>query len=70
MKTTLENNKKKLRSKTRFDDPIKNCAKLTDKLLTAAYKSKVIRLKLDEDQLQRRIYFLSLMNLLKIVLSQ
>ena len=32
----VKENKNKLRSKTRFDDPIKKCAKLTAKLLTDA----------------------------------
>ena len=40
-------------------DPIKLCAQLTAKLLTAAFKSKIIRFKMDEDMLQRRIYFLT-----------
>ena len=30
-------------------DPIKLCARLTSKLLTTAYKSKIIRFKIDED---------------------
>ena len=33
-----ENNKKKLQSKTRFNDLIKKYANITDKLLTAVYK--------------------------------
>ena len=53
-----------------FDDSIKNCANLTTKLLTDAYKSKVINFTLDEDPLQRRVYFPSFVNSLKIVLSQ
>ena len=61
--------KNKCRSITRFDEPIKKCAKLTAKLLTAAYKSKVVKLKLYEDPVKRRVYFLSFMNSLKIVLS-
>ena len=40
-------------------DPIKLCASLTEKLLTTAYKSKIIRFKMDEDPLQRWIYFLT-----------
>ena len=40
-------------------DPIRLCATLTAKLLTTAFKSKMIRFKLDEDPLQRRIYFLT-----------
>ena len=41
----MKSNKNKFRIKKRFDDPIKNCAKLTAKLLTDAYKSKVIKFK-------------------------
>ena len=40
-------------------DAIKLCATLTEKLLTTAYKSKIIRFRLDEDPLQCRIYMLS-----------
>ena len=52
------------------NDPIKLCTKLTAKLLTTAYKSKIIKLKLDEDLLQRRIYFLTLIESLEIIYSQ
>ena len=38
-------------------DPIRLCATLTEKLPTTAYKSKIIRFKMDEDRLQLRIYF-------------
>ena len=38
-------------------DTIKLCAKLTSKLLTTAYKLKIIKSRLDEDPLQHRIYF-------------
>ena len=61
---------KKTRSKTCFDDPIKNCAKLTANILTAVYKSKVTNFKLDEDTQQRQVYLQSFMNSLKFVLSQ
>ena len=44
--------------KRRKKDPIRLCATLTAKLLTTAYKSKIVRFKMDEDPLQRRIYFL------------
>ena len=54
--------KNKHQSKTLFSDPIKNCAKLASKLLTAAYKSKVVKFKLDNDPLQRRVYFISLLD--------
>ena len=45
------------RKSDRKNDPIKLCAHLTAKLLMTAYKSKIIRFKMDEDPLQRRIYF-------------
>ena len=47
--------KKKIHQTT---DPIKLCARLMEKLLMTAYKSKIIRFKLGEDPLQRHIYFL------------
>ena len=40
-------------------DLIKLCARLTAKFLTTAYKLKIIRFKLDEYPLQRRIHFLT-----------
>ena len=43
--------------KHRKKDPIRLCATLTAKLLTTAYKLKIIRFKMDEDLLQRQIYF-------------
>ena len=48
-------------------DPIRLCATLTAKLLTTAFKSKIIRFKLDEDPLQRRIYFLTLIDSLNMI---
>ena len=51
-------------------DPIRLCATLTAKLLTTAYKSKIIRFKLDEDPLQRRIYFLTFIDSLDMIFSQ
>ena len=45
------------------NDPIRLYATLTEKLLTTAYKSKIIRFKMDEDPLQRRIYFLAFIDL-------
>ena len=54
----------------RFHDPIKKCTNFKSKLPIASYKSKVKRFKLDEDPLDLRIYFLSLMNSLKILLSK
>ena len=51
-------------------DPIRACATLTAKLLTTAFKSKMIRFKLDEDPSQRRIYFLTFIDSLNMVFSQ
>ena len=49
---------------------IKLCAHLTAQLLLTAYKSKIIKFKLDEDPLQRRIYFLTFVESLEIIFSQ
>ena len=65
-----KNYKNKLRSKTRFNDTIRKCAKLTSKLLKAVQKSRVIKFKLDDDPLQHRVYFISFTNSLKNYLSQ
>ena len=51
-------------------DPIRLCATLTAKLLTTAFKLKMIRFKLDEDLLQRRIYFLTFIDSLDMIFSQ
>ena len=51
-------------------DPIKLCAKLTVKLLTTAYTLKIIKFKLDEDPLQRRIYLLTFIESLEMKFSQ
>ena len=40
------------------------------KLLTIAYKSNIIRFKMDEDPLQRRIYFLTFVESLVMISSQ
>ena len=45
--------------KHRKKDLIRLCETLTAKLLTTAFKSKIIRFKLDEDPFQCRIYFLT-----------
>ena len=50
-------------------DTIRLCASLTVKLLTTAYKSKIIRFKIDEDPLQRRIYFLTFVDMLEMIFS-
>ena len=47
--------------------PIRLCATLTSKLLTTAYKSKIIRFKMDEDPLQRQIYFLAFIDSLDMI---
>ena len=49
------------------NDPIKLCKKLTEKLLTTTYKSKIIKFKLDKDLLQRRIFFLTFLESLDII---
>ena len=49
---------------------IKLCASLTENLLTTAYESKIIRVKMDEDLLQRRIHFLKFIDSLDIINSQ
>ena len=38
--------------------------------MTAAYKSKIIRFKMDEDPLQRRIYFIKFVESLEMIFSQ
>ena len=49
------NNNNKHQSKKRFD-PIKKCANITSKLLTAAYKKKVIKFRLDKYPLHCQFY--------------
>ena len=56
--------------KHRKKDPIRLCATLTDELLTTAFKSKMIGFKLDEDPLQRRIYFLTFIDSLNMIFPQ
>ena len=62
--------KRRKDKKHRKKDPIKLCATLTEKLLTIAYKSKIIRFKMDEDPLQCRIYFLTFIDSLDMIFSQ
>ena len=57
-KTKRRNKKKKYQEKKQ--EPIKLFTKLTGKLPTKAYKSKILKFKLDEDPLQCRIYFITL----------
>ena len=47
--------------------PIKLCAKLTAKLLATTYKLNIITFKLDENPLQRRIYFLNFIQSLEMI---
>ena len=51
-------------------DPIKLCAKLTAKLLKTAYKSKVLKFKLDDNPLHCRINFRTFMESLEMIFSQ
>ena len=39
-------------------------------MLTTAYKSKITRFEIDEDPLQRRIYFLTFVEFLEMIFSQ
>ena len=48
-------------------DPIRPCATLTAKLLTTAYNLKIVRFEMDEDPLQRRIYFLKFIDSLDMI---
>ena len=50
--------------------PIKLHVRLTAKLLTTAYKSKITRFKIDEYPLQRWIYFLIFVESLIMIFSQ
>ena len=62
--------KRRKNKKYRKNDLIRICATLTKKLLTTAYKSKIIRFKMDEDPLQRRIYLLTFIEWLNMIFSQ
>ena len=54
-------------NKHREKDLIKLCATLTIIFLTTAYKSKIIKFKMDEDPLQRRINFLTFVESLEMM---
>ena len=56
--------------KHRKEDPIRRCATLPKKFLTTAFKSKIIKFKMYEDPLQRRIYFFTFIDSLKIIFPQ
>ena len=58
------------KKETSEKDPIRLCATLTAKFLMTAYKSKIIRIKIDEDPLQQRIYFLTFIDSLDMIFSQ
>ena len=62
--------KRRKDKKHRKKYPIRLCATLTAKLLTTAYKLKIIRFKMDEDPLQSRIYFLTFIDSLDMIFSQ
>ena len=51
-------------------DQIRLCTNLTAKLLTTAYKLNIIRFKMYEYSLQRRIYFLTFIDSLDMIFSQ
>ena len=69
-KDDLQKRKKINAGEKHFYDPIKYCANLTAKLITAACKPEVVKFKLDEDTLHCQAYLLSFVNLIKILLSQ
>ena len=58
------------RRSIRKNYPIKICAHLLEKFTTTSYKSKIIRFKMDEDPLQRRIYFLTFIESLEMIFSK
>ena len=62
--------KRRKKKKHRKENAIKQCATLMGKLPTTAYNSKMIRFKMDEDPLQRRIYFLIFLEFLEMIFSQ
>ena len=62
--------KRRKDKKYREKDPIRLCTTLTGKLITTSYKSNIIKFKIDEDTLQNRIYFLTLIDSLDMMFSQ
>ena len=62
--------KQQKKKKYRKKNPIKQCATLTAKFLTTAYKSKIISFKMNEDPHQRRVLFLTFVELLGMIFSQ
>ena len=62
---------KRLKNKNyRKNYPINLCARFTENLITTAYKSKIVRFKLDEDPLQQRIYFHTFVESPEMIFSQ
>ena len=62
--------KQRKKKSHRKKDPLKLCARLTEKLLTTVYKLKIIRFKLDKDALQRYIHFLKFVESLDTIFYQ
>ena len=62
--------KQRKKKKHRKKNPIKQCATLMEKLPVTAYKSKIIRFKMDEDPLQHWIYSLTFVESLEMIFSQ
>ena len=62
--------KKRNNKKHQKKDLIRLCTTLTVKFLTTAYKSNILRFKMDEDSLQRRIYFLTFIDSLDMTFLQ
>ena len=61
--------KRRKRESDRENYLIKLCARLTAKLPTIAYKSKITRFKMDEDPLQCRIYLLTFVESLEMIFT-
>ena len=62
--------KRRKNKKHRKKHMIKLCGTLMANFLTTAYKSKIVRFKMDEDRLQRRIYLLTVVESLEIIFLQ
>ena len=71
--SSYENDYRRKQRKKKFDrkkGEIQLCARLTEELLMTEYKWKIIKFKLDENPLQRRIYFLIFVEPLEMIFSQ
>ena len=62
--------RRKNKKNHRRKDSIKLYVRLKAKLLTKSYKSKIIKFKLNEDPLQRLIYFLTFVDSLEMIFYQ